>query len=47
MQKKDKPHNFYIDNTSWEKFKIYCVKKHKSASDILREFVKSKIKNIK
>jgi hypothetical protein len=39
MSKKVNPH-FQLDYEDWKWFKINCMKEDKSATDVLRDFIK-------
>lgn len=45
--RKRKPHNFYIEDEIWEEFRVYCLRKKTTATEMISNFIKSKIKKNK
>lgn len=44
MKKKVRKHNFTIEDDVWEEFKIYCIKKKTTATDIISNYIKKLLK---
>jgi len=44
--KKDgtKKHNFSIENSVWKKFKMICLERDTTATDVISEFIKNYVK---
>jgi len=44
IMNKRRPHNFYIEDEIWEEFKIYCIRRKKSATEVIANFIRNKVK---
>ncbi len=41
---KKRPHNFYIEDDLWKKFKMLCLEKDKTITELIVEFIKKEVK---
>ncbi len=41
---KKRPHNFYIEDDVWKKFKMICLELDTTATDVLSKFTKNYVK---
>jgi hypothetical protein len=44
MKNKKNKHNFSIEDDIWEEFKIYCIKKKTTATEIISNYIKKLLK---
>ena len=43
MGNKKRPHNFYIEDDIWKKFKMLCIEKDQTATNLIVEFIKKEV----